>query len=182
MKKRILTIILCLNLFSLLSCFDCSDYKYYDYSGIKILVNNPFVALEDENLSLSVHNEGGRFLAQTKKINNFGNSLYAFGCDEGFGGEKYPLVRISIMSDSDFNSEYLANNELNDIVYVRGTNIDGEYDVLDKVSNFQPSKINLAYFFISLKPETDKTHKITLEIEKSNGEILSATSEEITWE
>ncbi len=181
MKKRILTIILCLNLFSLLSCFDCSDYKYYDYSGIKILVHNPFVALEDENLSLSVRYEGTTYLSQTKKINNFGSSLYAFDCDKGFGGEKYPLVRISITSDSDFNSEYLANNELNDIVYARGTNIDGEY-VLDKVSNFQPSKINLAYFFISLKPETDKTHKITIEIEKSNREILSATSEEITWE
>lgn len=187
MKKKILIVIFTLNLFSFLSCLSCDEYRFYDYTGIEVVVSNPIINLEDESLLIKVHFKGGHFLAQTNKMNNFGNSLYAYSlyaydCDKGFDGDKYPLTRISITSDSDFNDEYLADNELNDIVYVRGTNANGEYDILDKVSNFHPSQINIGYLYIYLKPELDKTHKITIEIEKSNGEILSATSEEIIWE
>ena len=108
--------------------------------------------------------------------------MYAqIDCDKGYGGDKYPVTRISIKSDSNFNFDYLANSELNEIVSIRGNNSNGEY-VLGKVNDFVPSQVNLGYMWISDKPTLDSNHKITVEIEKSNGEVLSATSEQIVWE
>ena len=37
-------------------------------------------------------------------------------------------------------------------------------------------------YLLKLRPENNENQKITIEIEKSNGEILSATSEQISWE
>ena len=182
MKKKFLIIFFTLNLISLVSCWEhCKDYEFYDYSGINIVVQNPNV-IENDSLSFGLLYLGGEYLSKSKTTLNFGSNLYAqIDCDKGYGGDKYPVTRISIKSDSNFNSDYLANSELNEIVSIRGNNSNGEY-VLGKVNDFVPSQVNLGYMWISDKPTLDSNHKITVEIEKSNGEVLSATSEQIVWE
>uniref|UniRef100_UPI000A7ECFB2 hypothetical protein n=1 Tax=Mangrovimonas sp. TPBH4 TaxID=1645914 RepID=UPI000A7ECFB2 len=113
---------------------------------------------------------------------NFGNNLYAtIDCDKGYGGDKYPLTRISITSDSDFNSNLPADTELNEFVSIRGTNSNGDY-ILGNVNDFLPSQVNLGYMYLTIRPSNNEPLKIIIEIEKINGEILSATSELITWE
>jgi|SRR5690554_4049460 len=182
MKKKILVVFFTLNLVSLISCFEhCKDYEFYDYKNIKVVVQNPFVMVND-SLSFGINYVDTEYLSNTNMNFNFGNNLYAaIDCDKGYGGDKYPLTRIKITSDSNFNDNFPANSELNEIISIRGINSDGNY-VLGKVSDFIPSEINLGYMFLSIRPENNENQKITIEIEKSNGEILSATSEQISWE
>ncbi len=182
MRKKILMTFLTLNLISFISCFEhCKNYKFFDYRDIKIVVQNPFVTSND-SLSFGVNYVDTEFLSMTKLNFNFGNSLYAaVDCDKGYGGDKYPLTRITITSDSNFNSDFPANTELNELISIRGTNSNGEY-VLGKISDFIPSKVNLGYMYLSMRPENNENQKFTIEIEKSNGEILSSTSEQISWE
>ncbi|WP_157514484.1 hypothetical protein, partial [Mangrovimonas sp. TPBH4] len=105
MKKEILIAFFSLNLISLISCFEqCKDYEFYDYKNIEVSVQNPYV-MENDSLSFGVRYLETEYLSSLKTNFNFGNNLYAtIDCDKGYGGDKYPLTRISITSDSDFNS------------------------------------------------------------------------------
>jgi hypothetical protein len=182
MKKKILALFFCLNLTCLINCFEhCKDYEFFDYEGIKAVVQNPYV-MENDSLSFGTSYINIEYLSDVKFNFNFGNKLYAtVDCDKGYGGEKYPLNRITITSDSDFNTDFPANSELNEIISVNGTNSNGDY-VIGKVIDFEASNVNLSNMYLSMRPNNNESHKITIEIEKSNGEVLSSTTEEIIWE
>ncbi len=179
MKRLILIVFIFFNLFSLLSCFNkCRSFRYFDYNGIRINVHNAIVDKGD-SLLLGINYEGARFLSEMNF--DFGNLLHAqIDCDKGSGGDKYPLTRIKITSNSDFNAEFPANSSLNELVSVYGRNLKGEY-VFGKVNDFLPSEINSGYLYMSQRPDIINTHKFTIEIERSDGQIMSATSEQILW-
>jgi len=164
------------------SCFKivCNDFKYVTYEGIEIHLEKPFVETGD-SLLIQIRYLESDFIAQT--FDNFFNSnaLLAADCDKGWGGEKFPLTRISIKSDSDFNSEYLANQDLGKIAKVRGIDSNGEY-AYNYLNTFNPADVTKGYLYITLRPETDKEHIFTIEFEKDNGEVVSAISETVTWE
>lgn len=182
MKKKFFLLFFGLNLISLNSCFEhCKDYKFFDYQNIEVSVENPEVS-QNDSLSFGIQYLNIEYLSSRSTQFDFGNNLHAFtSCDKGYGGEKYPLSRIKITSDSDFNDAYPAQSELNEIVTIRGTNANGEY-VLGHLNDFDPSDLNIGYMWISDRPTLDSNHHLTIEIEKSNGDVLSATSMQIIWE
>lgn len=178
MKKKILILVFTLNLLGVIGC--CGDVKYFNYSGIEVEVRNPVVAVND-SLSFGYKVTGSEYLAITKPFSLFSNAAYALECDKGYGGDKYPLVRISVTSDTDFDAEHPAGTELNNIIYTRGTS-GGEYDVYGTLPEFDPSTVNTYYMYLKAKPDNDNPHKLTIEIERVNGDVYSNTSEEIVWE
>ncbi|GGB76509.1 hypothetical protein GCM10007424_15650 [Flavobacterium suaedae] len=180
MKKKILVAFFGLNLFGFVACFNCEEWKYIDYNGIEVEVRNPVVSVND-SLSFGYKTTGSEYLAITKSFSHFSNTVYAFDCDKGYGGDKYPLVSISITSDTDFDETHPAGTELNDIIYTRGT-IEGEYGVYGTLPEFDPSTINTYYMYLKAIPNNDNPHRFTIEIERVNGDVMTATSEEIVWE
>ena len=182
MKKNIILLILLLNITGLIaSCFNsCDQFKYFTYEGIKIHLEQSFVENED-SLLIEVNYLEPDFTAQLSRDFLNQNTLNAFDCDKGWGGDKFPLTRIAIKSDSDFNSQFLAGEDLSEIIKVRGYNDNNEY-IYDYLDNFNPTNVNTGYMYILLRPEIEKEHIITIEFEKDNGEIVTAISDKITWE
>lgn len=185
MKKRILTICLTFNILGLLSaCFpDCPAERYYDYDAIIASVASPKV-LANEKLAFGydIDWDNIKYMAEKKVECNFSNAIYATTkCEKGYEGEKYPVIRISVKSDANFNSNFPAGSELNSII--RGSSYDSDNKLVEDVlTNLNPAKLITYTLKISLKPETFKKHRFTIEIEKSNHEILKATTEEVTFE
>lgn len=185
MKKIILTLFFTLNLAAFLSC-NCPDPTYYDYSGIELKVFNDKLSIKD-SLVFGVQYKGTEYLVERSIRFDFSNKMYAaVDCTgEGELGEKYPLTKISIKSNADFNEQFPAGTNLNSIIGARGgvSKVDGRYvDRYGKISDFMPHDINLGYMYISSQPTKSKTHVFTIEIEKSNGSILTATSKPVVWE
>lgn len=185
MKKRLLTLFLTFNILGLLNaCFpECPHEKYYDYHTIIASVGYPkVVASEKLVFGYQIDWDNREYMAEEKVNFNFSNAIYATTkCQKGYGGEKYPLIRISIKSDAAFNTNFPAGSELNSIVTTYG------YDVNDKLvegflADLNPATLNTYGMKIALKPESFKKHRFTIEIEKSNHEILKATTEEVTFE
>ena len=185
MKKRILTIFLTFNLLGLLNaCFpDCPAEKYYDYDAIIANVGYPKVlANEQLRFGYDIDWDNIKYLAQTNFNFNFSTAAYATSkCEKGYEGEKYPVIRISVKSDAAFNSDFPAGSELNSIV--KATSRDSNNQLVEDVlANLNPAKLITWSMKIALKHESSKKHRFTIEIEKSNHQILKSTTEEVTFE
>lgn len=177
MKKKILIAFFVLNLAGFISC--CGDRRYYDYDGIETTVNNPVVA-ENDSLSFGYRQLNIDYIAAKLNL-NYSAAYAAVDCDQGYDGAKYPLARISVTSDTDFDETHPAGTELNDLIYVKGGTVEG-IAAEGRLTDFQPSEINYLYMYINERPAYNIPHKFTIEVEKSNGEIYSDTSQEIMWE
>lgn len=185
MKKKIMIAFFTLNLLGFVSCFNCDQYRYYDYTGIEVKIHNPIVALSD-SLGFGYTYEGMRYTADTFTLKHFANNAYAFDCDKGYDGAKYLLQRISVTSNKDFDEAHPAGTELNDLISVTahtkstGT---GEYIyVKGYLSESQPSDVYHYYMYLKARPQVNKMHRFTIEVEKSNGKVYHDTSEEIIWD
>jgi hypothetical protein len=157
----------------------CPPEKFVDFKAIEVFVVNPFVKLND-SLAFGVGSTEEIYLTKCKINFSFTNSAYATeNCQKGWAGPKYFFTHISIKSNSDFNSDLPAGSELISIVkaWVLDSNGNGIY----KNINGDIEKGG-SYMWIIKRPDINKKHKLTIELEKSNGEILKATSEEIVWE
>lgn len=181
MKKKILFIVFTFNLMGLINSCECPSEKYYNYKAIEFEIYNPLVALND-TLKFGLRGEEIMYLAQNKINFQFSNSANATTvCEKGWAGEKYSMTRISIKSDTDFNTNFPSGSELNSIITARGLNSNQE-PILTTLNNLNPSTVYLDGFYISQRPEINKTHRFRVEIEKSNGDILIDTSEVIIWQ
>ncbi len=184
MKKRILTIFLTFNVLGLFNaCGNCPAERYYDYHAIFAKVSYPKV-LANEQLIFGYEIDWANLeYVVDKEVNfNFSNAIYAMTvCEKGDDGEKYSLIRISIKSDAAFNDNFPAGAELNSIVTAKSFDNNNKR-VEDYIPNLNLARLSTYQMKIALKPENFKKHKFTIEIEKSNHEILKATTEEVTFE
>lgn len=176
MKKKILIAFFVLNLAGFISC--CGDRRYYNYDGIEATVDNPVVA-EKDSLSFGYRQLNIDYMAAKLNL-NYSAAYAGVDCDKGYDGPKFPLVRISVTSDTDFDETHPAGTELNDLIYVRAGTVEGIAE--GRLTDLQPSEINYLYMYINERPADNMPQKLTIEVEKSNGEIYSDTSQEIVWE
>ena len=181
MKKYILAFVLTLNLVSFFNSCKCPDERYLDYEGIEAKVSETTIS-KDKYLEIDISKTGVYYLAATKPQWNWGNTIYATSiCEPGYAGEKFSIVKISVSSSADFDKDHLAGENLDDLLLVYGSNKEGK-TVLGFLKDFTIDEVNAWFIYIKERPELDKTHVFTIEFEKSNGEILSCVSKEITWE
>lgn len=176
------------------ACFsDCNcppiANRFFDFQNIKVstsygssstAANVPFRA---ELLDIDLLAE-----AKTQKCRKswFINSALACDClSDGDQGLKFPVTEVRIFSDANFSEELAAGELLNDVttVFIPGTS--GEEQLLSDVEDYSSyfSIYSKSFqFMIKGAPTVDSTHVFTVEIEKSNGEIVRGESEAFTWE
>lgn len=181
--KKILTVLAIFIALSILSsCLDkiCKDKKYFDFNTININIESTEIPLND---SLSFHTRAtdAYFLGFNKSNFSLISSAYAFNCDEGWGGLKYPLTKIEITSDSDFNDNYPANSLLNGLV-----SIDAWIEETREIKNLQLDDVSItenfeSQMYISERPTISNKHTLTIKLYKSDGKVIESKTDKIIW-
>lgn len=181
--KKILTTIIIIGMISIISsCLDkiCEDKKYFDFNKMKVNVASTEI-LSSDSLSFHIRATDGYYLGFNMPKFSLITSAYAFDCDEGWGGLKYPLTKIEITSDSDFSESYPANSILNELVSINAW-IEETKEIknakLDSViitDNFE------SQMYISKRPTISKEHILTIKLYKSDGKVIESKTDKITW-
>ena len=180
MNKKTLVIILFLNFLCVFNSCECPPERYFDYKKLDVTTEKTFIPLNDR-LLLHIDFAEVEYLVAAPRVGVGGYAYATSVCEKGYDGEKYPVVNIRIYSNSDFNNNYLAGNDLTDLIKINVVR-DGKY-VLDFLKNCQIDRYtNTGFLFIEERPTISKKHSFTVEFEKSNGEIVSGISQEIIWE
>ena len=169
----------------------CKDVDYYDFSEVQIQIKNSNTIESQDSLIFKINQLDTRYMAQKRIEFNIIKSTYALNCDFGWNGMKIPLTKIEITSNSDFNEEHPANTLLNDLIIIKileePNKFHSEYhfEKFDSVA-FETLLPRIDYlnpdFYIVEHPTIDLTHRLTVKIYKSNGDILITESEQIFWE
>ena len=90
----------------------------------------------------------------------------------------YGITSIEVISDSDWDEGHLAGTNLCDlIIYSRS---DVEIGLLNSVQDF--GEVMEQHRIVFPKPALQTNHVFTIRINKSNGEVVEATTVMITWE
>ena len=147
------------------------------------MAEKTFISLNDK-LLLNIDFAEIEYLATRTPFVGFGGWAFAGveDCPKGYRGEKYPVVNIRISSNSDYNENYLSGTYLTDFIQVRVI-LNGRWDWgFLKNFSFENNYIDKRFILIEERPTISKTHTFTVEFEKSNGEIVSRISQEISWE
>lgn len=182
--KKTLTVLIIFGVVSIItSCLDsfCDDNKYLDFNTSIIIIKSSEIQ-QNDSLSFRIGAKDGYYLGYSIPKFNLISSVYALiDCDEGWGGLKYPLTKIEITSDSDFNEDYPANTILNGLV-----SIDVWIKESREVKNMKLKDVNISdnfesQMYISEKPTICKEHTLTIKLFKSDGKIIESKTEKITW-
>jgi len=176
MKNRIRMLIALFIFQTLISC--CKDVKFLDYSVISVLESTTFVDTES-SLGLTIKAEDVEFVAA---LQSFGHHpAMAYNCDYGWGGMKYPIMRIDILSASDFDSLHPAGTSLSDLFEYEEFVGEDEFESsnLSEIDNYSAETINLT---LSERPSIENSHAFTILLTKSNGDVLETTTSEIVWQ
>ncbi len=192
MKKKTIILIIVYTILGFIQSCDlhcCENVDYYDFSNIKINVMNPNIELGD-SLNIQIEPLNLDWMAKNQFKFEVIQTATALDCREGYSGMKNPLTKIEITSDSDFSDYYTANTLLNDLVTIVLNTAEDYYGsnyeylklnniALDKFMN--PQNQYMANLIIAERPTKEKKHILTIKLYKSNGEIMTAVSNKLTW-
>lgn len=178
MKRKILLILSTFFIFQLvISC--CRDAReFIDFTKIEMMVKQEGVITND-TLTIMIYAEDFRYVAGT--FANFGfNSMMAFSCEEGWGGMKFPVESVEITSNNDFDKDHLAGTSLNDLFrqYAQDENYDFSFQTIEVEGFMNGGGEDLKLF---TAPSLDKTHEFTLTLNKSDGTVITGTTDLIEW-
>lgn len=168
----------------------CKDVDYYDFSGVQIQIKSSNTIESQDSLIFKINQSGTRYMAQKQIDFNFIKSTYALNCDYGWNGMKIPLTKIEISSNSDFDEDHPANTSLNDLIMVRILEDPNKFHSAYHFEKFDSVGFDKLLaredflnpdFYITEQPTMELSHRLTVKIFKSNGDIILAESEEIFW-
>lgn len=181
--KRTLIVLTIFGAISFLSsCLDkiCEDKKYFDFNTMTINVESTAIRAND-SLSFHIRAMDGCYLGFNMPKFNLISSAYAFNCDEGWGGLKYPLTKIEITSDSDFNNNHPANSILNGLI-----SVDAWIEESREIKNMKLDEVSItdnfeSQMYISEIPTISKEHILTIKLYKSDGKVIESKTDKIIW-
>ncbi|MGE0589480.1 MAG: hypothetical protein AB7O48_12960 [Cyclobacteriaceae bacterium] len=156
------------------SCYEviCDDFKHYDYTQIEVTASKKVVGPKDD-LTLIVNPIDFRFVAyQSSGI--FGRAVAATSCDQGWGGPKFPIEKMEVFSDADFNDDFKAFDLLNDELYILDDN-----DNLVDIGDVPYREFTRLHF--KNRPKDNKKFKFTVRVTRSDGSVIEGVSEEVRW-
>ncbi|MEM7511092.1 MAG: hypothetical protein AAF388_09185 [Bacteroidota bacterium] len=182
MRKSIL-LLLTVFILSLIDACICRDSKYLDFDEITIIVDEPAIS-QGDSLVLFLEPLDVRYVGQASPAFSLFSSTYAaIDCDYGWGGLKFPLSSVSIRSNQDFNANFPAGTELNELffldTYIYEAPGDERIKPLAEVDldNLISSELILREF-----PTAAKEHIFRIELIREKGDTLTAFSPKVTWE
>lgn len=125
-----------------------------------------------------------------KSNSDFGLINTAYGCSilaDGYEGPKFPIEKIEVFSNQDFNGSYPANALLNEIVLIDNILSESPAQILlaeatqDDLQFMYPEDLG-RFLTIEEHPDlTDVEHILTIKITKSNGDVMETMVGPITW-
>lgn len=192
MKRKAIFLILGYYILGLIQSCDlnfCEDVDYYDFSGVNIIERNSVIELED-SLDIMVQALNMDFMAENQSYFTIVPNSYAISCDEGWAGMKSPLTKIEVTSNADFSDNYPANTLLNELITIDLCTAEGYYDCerkyvklneIDVRKLINPQNQYSANLFIVERPTNANEHKLTIKLFKSNGNIITAQSNSLSW-
>jgi hypothetical protein len=193
MKKKVIILLIGYYIFGIVQSCDlhyCEDVDYYDFAGLNAAEKDSIIAIDD---SLNIIVQAINLDWMTQIHFNYGliANSYALGCNEGWAGMKYPLTKVEITSNSDFNEEHPANSILNDLITISLCTAEGYYDCDSKYLNLDDIELNkfmnpqnqyLANLYLVKRPSKEQTHRFTIKLFKSDGTVISTETNNIIWE
>lgn len=159
----------------------CRGVKYFDFTEMDSQLSGTIVK-QGENLTIALSASDLKYVSFNYADFGFASSL-AFDCDDGWGGMKYSFDKIEITSSADFNSEFLANENLNSLFLIKKFMGNDGFE-LSKINEVELTEFSSNYLELVLneRPTVDMGHQFNIKLTKSNeGEIIVGT-EEVTWE
>lgn len=189
MKKAILSFLLLgfftfgLSLFSGCPICKCRpEEPYFDFSNVNLVSETSRIGLGD-SLQIRLELQELEYLATSCRSRSGFGALYACSCPEpGRDGAKYPIEEIEITSNQDFSANFPAGSSLNDLFIVSNTYGGGSSAVNDISPITSPYAEPLS-FTLSARPDSiNLAHSITIQLRKSNGALVSGTTESIVWD
>lgn len=168
----------------------CEDVDFYDFMKIEINEINPNIELYD-TLNIRIQAYDLDWMAQNQFKFDMIQTVSALACESGWAGMKFPLTKIEITSDCDFNDDYPSNTLLNELVTINLCTAEDYYECnneylklnnIDLVKFMNPQNHYMADLFIVERPTKEKEHKLTIKLFKSNGDTIIAESNMLMWE
>jgi len=167
----------------------CEDVDFYDFSNIEIVKVNSVIELND-TLNIQIQANNLNWMAQNQLKFNIIQTVSALACEAGWAGMKFPLTKIEITSNSDFNDDYPANTLLNELVTINLCTAEDYYECnneylklnnIDLVKFMNPQNYYMADLFIVERPTKEKEHKLTIKLFKLNGDTIIAETNILIW-
>lgn len=182
MKKFIFTFLIASGIFaccdSIIPRWNISDFEL----NARDPLGNPpltgFISTDTLILETFLTKE---FVASLSPVSEFfaPNALATSCPHDGDLGMSDGISAISITSDSEFNG-IEPGMPLNSLVLANGIL---DLDTFISQTKTRPSiTIHFFEFWITQKPQNDKTHKFTVKLDFESGSSLQKNTEEITWE
>lgn len=176
---------------------DCNcpeiNLEFTDYKGFEVAINNPEIEIDSVNtpsfeILLTVDSV---FLIAQHVSSGFGLLSPAYGCSclgEGFRGDKFPVVAIDVFSDHPFKSDYIPETNLNHIFEIDAFDNTGQpaFQIINEVNQFprlanEGGRLHLRTNETPDSIGTDISYRFDVVITKSDGTILTVTTEEVRW-
>ena len=181
MGKRVISIVWLLCFCTFNNC-QCPPERYFDYKTLKVEAQKETIP-QGERLMLRISPDEVYYLAeQSANVFSPVGCAYATSvCEKGYDGEKYSITSVHVYSDSDFDDTHLVGEELTDLIKAYGRDSMGNY-IFDYLENFSFADVNPWYLYMEDRPTLSQSHILTIQFEKSNGEVASGMSGRIVWE
>lgn len=177
---------LCFPLLAILeACFlnnDCEEghLPFYDFNNLEIQCVNGRQLAVDETLKLTVFETEIEYLARTNRGSLFSSAMATEQCEDGDRGKKFLITSLRITSNQDWDDQHPAGTPLDDLVQFSRLSNDEEF--LEQLSGADLFNDHNSGHYLSIPvPENEKRHQFTISVTKANEEVVSITSERITW-
>lgn len=181
LKKLIFGGVFSLSLLGLSNCFCDPAPPYVDFSEIDIHSLETEVTVGDSLLLYLDPREPVYISERVIQALSF-SKAYATSCpNPGEAGMKFPIENMAITSNHDFDSGHKAGENLNDLFLVR-TYTDW-VPLSDSIIN--SNILSFGFYEVQLllvnSPSLNTNHTFSIELIKSNQEVIVGNSEEIIW-
>lgn len=160
--------------------------NFFDFGNMAFSTASNQVSPQEE-VRLFLELQDLNFLAQAVPLKPckrpwFISTAFACSCiPDGWDGLKFPIEKLTIISDADFAEEAPAGTDLSEIFKVRNPQMSETVplqSIQDKSILFRPEE-DIIFTLLS-PPSADQIHTFTIEIEK-NGTTLQASTNAVTW-
>lgn len=105
----------------------------------------------------------------------------ALSCDDGWGGMKYPIKSIEIVSNNDFDSTHPAAASLNDLFRLRTYDNRSSFTD-DPIPTSGELSVKVLVIISTARPNMSMNHVFTIKITKSNDEIVIVETPSFEWQ
>ena len=168
-----------------LNCGGGNQPPFYDFQSLNITPNQNEISIGDQ-LELTLELSEFSYLAFHRPTFSLGLINKAYGCSPlppGYDGPKFPIEKIELTSDQNFNNDFPADSSLNELVVLKYFNdiVPLTQADMNQINFEEPENTQKILTIEATPDELNIEHTFTLKITKSNGDIVENSISGIVW-